>query len=263
MEDFGRNTSGKPLSSSSWLEAHHQAKLNERRAFASRLARFRPKRLIDLGCATGLWLDLLNDVVDPDCEFIGVDSDGDALEIAMRRAQGWQRPCAFQQGDIAGPFVPGDGDLYLCFNVIGYLAQPVALLDQVEARRRPGGRLVIRQYDGATMRFGPMRSVDRVRMDVSLFAGVGGSTQFRHYELDNTLQAVSAARFPSKITEFELFQRHAPFPKEFSTYLANTVVWNSAHMSEGTRGLAEDWLRSTARDEGAYFVEVDLVATLS
>jgi len=74
------NSSGKPLANSSWLLNHHRAKIPERTAFAKRLAKLQPKKIVDLGCATGLWLELLNEILPLDCEFIGIDSDIESLE---------------------------------------------------------------------------------------------------------------------------------------------------------------------------------------
>lgn len=76
------NSSGKPLADTIWLENHHRAKLPERTAFAKRLVELHPKSIVDLGCASGLWLELLNQLLPEDCEFIGIDSDGEALSIA-------------------------------------------------------------------------------------------------------------------------------------------------------------------------------------
>ena len=64
------NSSGKPLANSSWLLNHHRAKIPERTAFAKRLAKLQPKKIVDLGCATGLWLELLNEILPQDCEFM-------------------------------------------------------------------------------------------------------------------------------------------------------------------------------------------------
>jgi len=69
------NSSGKPLADANWLEIHHRAKLPERIKFAQKLATYNPKKIVDLGCASGLWLELLNQILPNDCEFIGIDSD--------------------------------------------------------------------------------------------------------------------------------------------------------------------------------------------
>lgn len=85
------NSSGKPLANSSWLLNHHRAKLPERTAFAKKLAELHPKKIVDLGCATGLWLELLNEFISSECEFVGIDSDIESLEMAISRSSAWSR----------------------------------------------------------------------------------------------------------------------------------------------------------------------------
>ena len=82
------NPTGRPLSSTGWLDAHHLAKQPERRAFCRRLAELAPRSIVDLGCATGLWLHELDRVLPQDCHFTGLDTDPIALGIAAERAAG-------------------------------------------------------------------------------------------------------------------------------------------------------------------------------
>ena len=77
------NSSGKPLAAASWLAAHHQAKLPERTAFAQRLSRLNPESIVDLGCASGLWFEVLNQFLPSECEFIGIDSDDELLNLSL------------------------------------------------------------------------------------------------------------------------------------------------------------------------------------
>lgn len=263
MRALGRSSSGRPLSSDEWLVSHHRAKLPERKLFAGRLAELSPKRIIDLGCGTGLWLDLLDESVDSSCEFCGIDADADAIALAEQRAVRWQRKWEFHVQDIEGELAGVlPGDLYLGFNVAGYLNNPAAFLAKIGRHRLPDGKLVIRQYDGATMRFGPMGASARGQMDQSLFAGVGGSVQFNHYALDDLFGAIDASDYKHKDLEFELFQRFSPFNAAFARYLSNTVEWNSAFLNERGQEDIYEWLATTAT-RGAYFSEVDLVAVLS
>jgi ubiquinone/menaquinone biosynthesis C-methylase UbiE len=116
------NAAGKPLANAKWLEAHHRAKLPERTAFARRLAALSPRRIVDLGCATGLWLGLLNEVLPADCEFIGIDGDEQALDSALQRAESWQRQFSFLKLDLEADAadIPA-ADLTLAFNIFSYI----------------------------------------------------------------------------------------------------------------------------------------------
>jgi SAM-dependent methyltransferase len=259
-----RNTSGKTLSSPEWLEAHHRAKLPERIDFAKRLAVHGPKTVIDLGCGTGLWLDLLDKVLPTDCRLIGVDSDADSLDSARQLARGWNRDADFMLCDIAAAYqeIPA-ADLMLAFNVIPYLPNFSELLSYWH-RQRTTERLVIRQYDGATIRFGPLCPEDRFAIDSSLHASLETSSEFDHYALDRTYEVIHRSDFSVESLSFDVIQRRAPFPAEFEAYFDGTVAWTREHLSDDARGRLDRALSSRGCvGVPLYFVQLDLVAVLS
>lgn len=258
-----RSSSGRPLAASAWLEAHHRAKLRERRIFAQRLSDLDPARIVDLGCATGLWLNELNRILPNSCEFIGLDSDQDALVEASDRAESWSRPVMFEQIEIGSERarIP-ESDLTLLFNVSPYIADLDGLLESLSESTT---QLAIRQYDGSLLRFGPMASRDRSTIDESLRAAVEASDEFRHYDLDRLYSAIEGTSFASKLIEFETFERWSPFPQEFLDYFNATMDWTSEHLSEVAAERLRDWLQPRREDPllPAYFMETDLTAVLS
>ena len=168
------NKSGKPLSSAAWLEAHHQAKLPERTEFAQRIAILHPKTVVDLGCGSGIWLDLINEYVDHDCELIGLDADENAIRDATDRSSSWSRKSSFQRIDIETEShkIP-KADVYLAFNIFPYLKDISSFIEILKSKVKPHGCIVIRQYEGALLRFGPMNTADRLDIEISLQASVG------------------------------------------------------------------------------------------
>lgn len=258
------NASGRPLSGEAWLAAHHRAKLRERSAFARRLAALSPTRIIDLGCATGLWLELLNDLVHPACSFVGVDSDSDAVSVARERAAGWSRRREFVVGDIEfDDFDMEPGDLVLAFNVFPYVVDPRRFLDRLVRLTTADGAVAVRQYDGSLLRMGPMESGTRVLIDASLRSSVEPSDQFKHYDLDRVLAAVRGSAFERVELEFELFERFMPFPDDFLEYFEGTLDWMESLVSDTAREELKRWRSQQAEAGAGYFVEVDLVALLS
>lgn len=258
-----RNSTGRPLTSSAWLAAHHRAKLPERRAFSHRLARLRPTRVLDLGCATGLWLDVLDEVLPSGCEFIGIDDDAEALAEAQARAARWSRPATFEQVDleIAAADLP-EADLTLVFNLAAYLH---GLDDLFEVLASRPGHVAVRQYDGAALRFGPIDSEDRAIIDESLRTAVLRSGQFRHYGLDRMYAAVERAPFRMRDISFELFARTSPFPPEFADYYAGMLDWTLDYLSEAAAERLRAWWNARRANPGlpTYFVEFDLTAVVS
>jgi SAM-dependent methyltransferase len=257
-----RNPSGLPLAGSEWLVAHHRAKLPERRAFSEQLAALGPSRVLDLGCGPGLWLDELDKLLPPECEFVGVDSDEATLSQAAQRAERWQRPVTFECLDLESATALPDADLTLLFNVSPYLPQVDALLADLAQR---GGNVAVRQYDGAALRFGPIETQDRAMIEDALRAAVLGSGQFRHYDLDRMYTAIEQAPFRSRDVSFELFARTSPFPAEFMEYYTGTLEWTLDLLSDAAGERLRAWWERRKVDARlpAYFVEVDLVALLS
>jgi len=257
------NTSGKPLADADWLACHHQAKLNERIAFVRRLAAFKPMSIVDLGCASGLWLDLLNQELPIECEFIGIDSDEKLLKMAIQRSDLWKRKVSFLKLDLEQEtFKIPPSDLTLAFNIFPYIKN----LDQfitTLSQRVPRGRLAIRQYDGASIRFGPMLTSKRQALEIELRVATENSQKFRHYDLDRTYTALHNSDYKQCFYEFELFQRFSPFPKDFLPYYKETLAWTIQLVSKTSADYLHEWINTDIIMENKYFYEVDLVAILS
>lgn len=248
---------------SEWLAAHHRAKLPERRAFCQRLAALKPSRVLDIGCATGLWLDELDKLLPDDCEFIGLDSDEPALAEARERASAWCRPSSFRRHDLNQPSddLP-EADLTLLFNVSLYVERLDRLLELLAHR---GGYVAIRQYDGGTLRFGPLAEDDRAVIEASLHGATDRQGEFRHYDLDRLYGAIERTPFHWRDTSFELFSRCTPFPAEFAHYLAGTMWWTQQYLPDEAGERLEEWWGQRRRDPllPTYFTEVDLCALLA
>lgn len=258
------NSSGKSLADAEWLNVHHRAKLPERKAFAEKLTEYKPKTIVDLGCASGLWLDVFDKVVPNDCAFIGIDSDEEILELAKKRSRSWDRNSSFMKLDIESQasLIP-TADLTLAFNIFPYIKDLTHFLKTL-SNRCPCGALAVRQYDGASIRFGPMPTDKRQAIESSLRVATENSKKFRHYDLDRTYEALNNSSYKNKSYSFELFERTSPFPEDFIPYYRNMLQWTCDHISDSSAQYLSRWL-----DEDAdycmkrYFFEVDLVAVLS
>ncbi len=257
------NSSGKPLANSSWLLNHHRAKIPERTAFAKRLAKLQPKKIVDLGCATGLWLELLNEILPQDCEFIGIDSDIESLEIAISRSKSWSRKTSFMRLDIEKEvaLIP-NADLTLAFNIFPYINDLDTFIYSL-ASSKNHGILAVRQYDGASIRFGPMPTTMRQKIEQELQVATGNSKKFRHYDLDRTFTALQNSPYNNMEYNFELFERISPFDPEFIPYYNGTMLWTCQHISDTSAEFLSKWMNEDIYLKNRYFYEVDLVALLS
>lgn len=260
--DCWRNDSGRPLSSQQWLQNHHRAKLVERERFAQRLADLKPRTIVDIGCGVGLWLELLDRVLPPGCELIGIDSDSAAIESAQERSRGWSHCAKFRNEDVETAELPA-ADLLLCFNMFGYFERKELLLRRLKDGLQPEGTIVVRQYDGATMRLGRLDQDARLRIDASLYASVAASQQFGHYAMDDTLKAVSDADFQRVSVEFETFFRLSPFDASFRPYVTGTAEWMASYVADSAQAEIKNWLERSMNERLHYFCEIDLVCWLS
>ncbi|MCC8198238.1 MAG: class I SAM-dependent methyltransferase [Tannerellaceae bacterium] len=257
------NASGKPLADPDWLAFHHQAKLPERTAFVKRLATLKPMSIVDLGCASGLWLDILNQELPTECEFIGIDSDEELLDIAIQRSNSWERKVSFLQLDLEREaFQIPPADLTLAFNIFPYIKNLDSFINAL-SQRIPRGTLVVRQYDGASMRFGPMPTSMRQEMEIDLRVALENSQRFHHYDLDRTFSILRRSSYQQCNCEFELFERSSPFPLDFLSYYKETLRWNSQFLSAKTAEYLRKWMDADSTMQNRYFFGVDLVAILS
>lgn len=260
------NESGKPLSSSDWLYHHHQAKLDERAAFAKKLFKNSPKTIVDLGCGSGLWLDLLDKIAPKECEFIGVDQDQIILSQAKILSKKWKRKSSFYSYDFEQTENLPKADIFMIFNIFPYIKEPSIFLENIKSKLNPNGLLAIRQYDGAALRFGPLTHKHRLIIDNALYSSIGLSEQFHHYDMDRIFETIHKSPFQYKDIDFELYKRISPFEESFIKYYQNTVEWTMQYISENAHKILVNWYEKYVlnhHENDAYFFEVDLTAILS
>lgn len=261
---MAHNSSGHPLSSPGWLDIHHWAKLPERVGFARELSQYQPTRIVDLGCGSGLWLDLLDAHLPAKCQFVGIDSDSESIELAERRAHTWSRDSRFYLCDVERePGAIPKSDLLLFFNLLPYMPNAGRVLRDLRDNGKLG-RVVVRQYGIDAMRIGPMPVGDRRVIDDSLHASVERRGEASHHDLDQAYGLAYMSGLTVEKTGFELIQRHAPFQPEFAHYFDETVSWMIERLSDDARAR----LRAVCGEPGAavkplYFAQLEFVAVLS
>lgn len=256
------NSSGKALSDKKWLQIHHNAKLPERKAFSLLLSSFSPKSIVDLGCAHGLWMELLNEVMPIECSFIGIDYDDTSIESAIKRSSNWTRHVEFLKLDLnkEAHLIP-PADLTLAFNILCYISDIDDFICEIHSKSQ-NGRLAIRQYDGDSIRFGPMNTGDRQRIERNLRLSLEGNRKFNHFDMDRVFNAINSCEYRNKEISFELFARESPFDEYVYEYYVETLKWTEQFLSGSTKTRFDTWLQDNANSK-TYFYEVDLVSILS
>jgi len=266
MDNYFNNT-GLPLSGIDWLKVHHLAKSEERKQFLSSILNGDEEHIVDLGCGPGLWMNMLSDRVGPNCKLTGIDCDEDAIFYAKKNSRSWLSKSEFHHGDLFTNLDKVENaDLILAFNVFPYLDLNNEKLDLIKSKLSPNGRLVIRQYDGANLRFGPIASDIRIGIENSLFSSTSKSELFRHYDLDRSFELVSNANFENKNIYFEKFEKVSPYSKQFKKYFLETLKWTDSYINNQNSTDLAQWINKYLESDSlycSYFTEIDLVAVLS
>lgn len=257
-----RNKSGMQLSSADWLEAHHDAKKEQRYDLAKRLAKRTPKSIIDLGCGTGLWLSIFNDIMPNDCKFIGVDLDEQSLEIAKNKAESWGRECEWIKLDVNNNLneLPS-ADLTLVFNFSSYIADLKEFFSYVSPENG-FKEIALKQFAGDEIKFGPFTTNEHTNIDLSLKASIQGSTQIKYFDMDRLIEASSLTNRELVFRDFEIFSDFAPFKQNAWPYIKGTAEWTAERMPEREQKLIYKWIDNANDDGSLYFYSLDWFALL-
>jgi SAM-dependent methyltransferase len=95
--------------------------------------------VLDVGCATGVFLDLMRD-----CGWRTAGLDVSSYAVEASKAKGLE---AIQRGINAAPWGPASFDLITLWDVIEHLEHPLAALRSCRSLLRPNGLLVISTPD--------------------------------------------------------------------------------------------------------------------
>jgi ubiquinone/menaquinone biosynthesis C-methylase UbiE len=105
-------------------------------------------RILDVGSGAGDVTFLAADMVGPDGEVVGVDVDGDALDLAAERARAaGRRNVTFVHGDAHTVDPGGDFDAIVGRLVLMYSGDPVETVRRLMARVRRGGLVAFQELD--------------------------------------------------------------------------------------------------------------------
>lgn len=126
----------------------------------------------DLGAGTGVFTRALAALVGPAGRVIAVDRDARALEALRRSAGRSAAAIELVAGDVTRPLALPPLDGVVMANVLHFVADARGVLSRVAALLKPGGRLVLIEYEGRRPSRWVPHPVDSARF-VELAVGAG------------------------------------------------------------------------------------------
>ena len=125
--------------------------------YLARLPRSGVRRIVALGCGTGIEVRALRRLMDPGTVIVGVDHSPELLDVARQLTV---------QGGLAGnvtysvadahdlPYVDGEFDIVIMHTLISHVDEPIRVLREARRVVRPGGTVAVFDGDYASLTFG-------------------------------------------------------------------------------------------------------------
>jgi ubiquinone/menaquinone biosynthesis C-methylase UbiE len=263
---------GLPLSSVAWLYDHHVTKAEERLRMVEDLA-LRPTDLVlDSACGPGFWARIFGQKVFQG-RVVGLDFSPDLLDYADASLQSDPLGPAIDLvlGDFRHlPFLPATFDAVFIGNSFCYFGDVCEILEEHKRVTRSGGRVISKEFDGATVIFHPLDARLTLRVVAAAAQALedGESERFDNFvgrKMHGTFHRVGLR---DVTTRSYAIQKVAPLRSEAKRYLAGNASWYgrlaAPYISEPDRERWEQAFDPTSSDyildrEDFYFCMVETV----
>lgn len=243
-----RNQQGIQLAAVDWLVDHHRAKERARRDMVDSLGVQPGDRVLDSACGPGLWSRLFAAKVVPGGGVVGLDFSPDLIDYA-RASQAHDRyghAVEYVLGDFNDPpFAPASFDVVFLGNCLCYLP-PVDITDVIRRHQRlvrPGGRVVSKEFDGASVIFHPLASELTLKVVYSAAQALGEAPSgpiFDNFVGRKTYGVFRKAGFRQVTTRSYAIQMVSPLTAEAKRYITGNAAW---YGQQAARYLSRDELQ--------------------
>jgi ubiquinone/menaquinone biosynthesis C-methylase UbiE len=143
-------------------QAHVMAAASD--AFLSRIGVVDGWACLDVGCGDGQMTIAMARAAGPSGRAVGVDVDGDALDLARDAAARAGVAATFERADAARPIASGTFDLAYSRLLLSHLVDPAAVVRAMRTEVRPGGTVAVEDLFVGTLRSEPAApALDRLQ----------------------------------------------------------------------------------------------------
>lgn len=223
--------------------------------------------VLDVGCGTGAITRGIALAVAPDGRALGLDVNGEMIESA-RRAHARVPGLAFEVGDAyALPFTAAF-DIVTAARVLQWLADPLAALRAMAAAAKPGGRVVVLDFNHEKVAWTPEPPESTQRFYAAFLAWRAAAG------LDNAI----ADRLAALVTEAGLHEivvtsQHEVAQRGDADFATRAGVWIHVAATRGRQMVADgaiterdraqaehdyrDWISERARSHTQYLLAVE------
>jgi SAM-dependent methyltransferase len=125
--------------------------------YLARLPRSGVRRILALGCGTGIEVRALRRLVNPGTIIVGVDHSPDLLGVARRLTvqEGLADNVTYTVADAHDlRYVEGEFDIVIMHTLISHVGDPIEVLREARRVVRPGGTVAVFDGDYASLTFG-------------------------------------------------------------------------------------------------------------
>jgi SAM-dependent methyltransferase len=226
--------------------------------------------VLDVGCGSGAITRDMAEAVGPAGHVVGLDAD-DRLIAGARRTHAGVTHLSFEVGDAYALPYRGTFDVVTAARVLQWLADPLGALSAMARASRPGGRVVVLDYNHQKIAWRPqpppsMRAFHAAFLRWRAEAGMDNAIADRLVELFGAVGLVDVTASPQPETTRRAdpgFEGRAGIWAEVASSRGRQMVADGA-VTERQRATAEReyraWIRDEAESQTMYLLAVDGVS---
>lgn len=218
------------------------------------------ERVLDVGCGTGVVARRAAAAVAPDGEVVGVDPNEGMLDVA-RTASSDQRPgIEWRRGEAAElPFPEGGFDAVLCQQVLQFVSNPAAALEEMLRVLVSDGRLALSVWRPLEFHPSYARMADALGRHAGEEAAAMMRSPFSAWDVSEVRGLVREAGFRDVVVTIQIGSMRYPSPEEFvrreaaSSPLAGPLGALTREVREALIRDVGEGIREYTDDEGVVF----------